>query len=253
MQLNQACTKFFGGYFSTNERTKKTKEAYLSDLTQFCVFAGEGLPLKALSGSLVERWCAHLRWQEYSPASIRRKMVVLKVFCSYWVRKGSLRESPFWRVKLSYGRVEHLPRALSAREMRKLLSQARRNNYSAAPSLNGEVATQGDSLRASSPEYRSLRNLALVDLLFATGLRVGEVSSLNVQDFFMRESVFRVKGKGGRHRLAVVVDEETVRVQRKYLETRARIETRSPALFLNSSGMRLTTQGIANVIARLRE
>jgi site-specific recombinase XerD len=49
------------------------------------------------------------------------------------------------------------------------------------------------------------------------------------------------------------VDEETVRVQRKYLEVRTQIETRSPALFLNSSGGRLTTQGIANVIARLRE
>jgi integrase/recombinase XerD len=92
-----------------------------------------------------------------------------------------------------------------------------------------------------------------MDLLFATALRVGEVSALNVQDFFVREAVFRVKGKGGRDRLALVVDEETVRVRRKYLEARARIETRSPALFLNSSGMRLTTQGIANVIARLRE
>lgn len=253
MQLNQACSKFVGGYFSTNERTKKTRDAYLSDLTQFCVFAGEGLPLKAVSGSVVERWCAHLRRQEYSPASIRRKMVVLKVFCAYWVRKGSLRESPFWRVKLSYGRAEQLPRALSAREMRKLLSQARRSNSSAAASLNGKGAAQLESLKASSPEYRSLRNLALVDLLFATGLRVGEAASLNVQDFFARESFFRVKGKGGRHRLAVVVDEETVHVQRKYLEARARIETRSPALFLNSSGGRLTTQGIANVIARLRE
>jgi site-specific recombinase XerD len=180
-------------------------------------------------------------------------MVVLKVFCSYWVRKGSLRESPFWRVKLSYGRVEQLPRALSAREMRKLLSQARRNNSYAAAVLNDEGAAPLGSLRVSSPEYRSLRNLALVDLLFATGLRVGEVSSLDVQDFFTRESVFRVKGKGGRDRLAVVVDEETVRVQRKYLEARAQVKTRSPALFLNSSGNRLTTQGIANVIAQLRE
>jgi integrase/recombinase XerD len=92
-----------------------------------------------------------------------------------------------------------------------------------------------------------------VDLLFATGLRVGEVSALDVQDFFVRESVFRVKGKGGRDRLAVVVDEETVRVLRLYLEARGRIGTRSPALFLNSSGNRLTTQGISNVIARLRE
>jgi site-specific recombinase XerD len=253
MHLSQACTKFVSGYFSTNERTKKTKAAYCSDLTQFKVFAGEDLLLKSVSGAVIEHWCAHLRQQEYSPTSIRRKMVVLKVFCSYWVRKGSLRESPFWRVKLSYGRVEQLPRALSAREMRKLLSQARKNNSSARTLPHDKSATRLDPLRASSPEYRSLRNLALVDLLFATGLRVGEVSSLDVQDFFMRESVYRVKGKGGRDRLAVVVDEETVRVQRKYLEARAQVETRSPALFLNSSGMRLTTQGIANVIAQLRQ
>lgn len=252
MQLNEACEKFVSGYFSTNERTKKTKAAYCSDLTQFKVFAGEYLLLKSMSGALIERWCAHLRRRGYSPTSIRRKMVILRVFCSYWVRKGSLRESPFWRVQLSYGRVEQLPRALSAREMQKLLSQARRKNSSTSVLLDKEPTLEAP-LRASSREYRSLRNLALVDLLFATGLRVGEVSSLNVQDFFMRESVFRVKGKGGRYRLAVVVDEETVRIQRNYLQARSQIETRSTALFLNSSRQRLTTQGIANVIAQLRE
>ncbi len=164
-----------------------------------------------------------------------------------------LRESPFWRVKLSYGRVEQLPRALSAREMRKLLSQARKKDAPAPADFDGVRETPSASLRVSSAEYISLRNLALVDLLFATGLRVGEVSALNVQDFFVKEAISRVKGKGGRNRLALVVDEEAVRIKRKYLEARARTETRSPALFLNSSGMRLTTQGIANVITRLRE
>src|SRR5215212_4298956 len=155
MQLSQACTKFISGYFSTNERTKKTKAAYCSDLTQFKVFAGEDLLLKSVSGAVIERWCAHLRQREFSPTSIRRKMVVLKVFCSYWVRKGSLRESPFWRVKLSYGRVEQLPRALSAREMRKLLLQARRGYSSAATVLNDGWETTSASLRVSSHEYRS--------------------------------------------------------------------------------------------------
>jgi integrase/recombinase XerD len=253
MQLSQACTKFFSGYFSTNERTKKTKAAYCSDLAQFTAFAGEDILLKSVSGAVIERWCARLREQQYAPTSIRRKMVVLKVFCSYWVRNGSLKESPFWRVKLSYGKVEQLPRALSAREMRKLLLQARRGYSFTQAALNDEVATQFNSLKASSPAYRSLRNMALVDLLFATGMRVGEVASLNVQDFLPRESVFRVKGKGGRDRLAIVVDEETVRVQRAYLEAREQIETKSPALFLNSSGRRLTTQGIANVIAQLTD
>lgn len=137
--------------------------------------------------------------------------------------------------------------------MRKLLSQARRNHSSAATVLNVEGMVSSASSRASSPEYRSLRNLALVDLLFATGLRVGEVSSLNVQDFFVREAVFRVKGKGGRDRLAIIADEETLRVQRNYLEARTQIRTRSSAHFLNSSGDRLTTQGITNVVRQLRE
>ena len=62
------------------------------------------------------------------------------------------------------------------------------------------------------------RNLALVDLLFATGMRVGEASTLNVQDFTPSESVFRIKGKGGRDRLAYLVDEQTVHIQLKHFE-----------------------------------
>lgn len=75
-----------------------------------------------------------------------------------------------------------------------------------------------------------MRNLALVDLLFATGMRVGEVSALDLADFAISESVFRVKGKGGRDRLALIVDEETVRIQREHFELRSHIDSDSPAL-----------------------
>ena len=81
---------------------------------------------------------------------------------------------------------------------------------------------------------------------------MGEVSSLNVSDYLIEEAAFRVKGKGGRGRLAYVVDKETVQIQREHLKARTRIESKSPALFLNPSGDRLSTQGIANVIAKLR-
>jgi site-specific recombinase XerD len=79
MQLNQACTKFVNGYFSTNDRAEKTRAAYLSDLAQFNVFAGEDLPLKSVSGALIERWSAHLRQLRYSPASISRKSSVARI------------------------------------------------------------------------------------------------------------------------------------------------------------------------------
>lgn len=104
----------------------------------------------------------------------------------------------------------------------------------------------------ASRDYQALRNLALVDLLFATGMRVGEASALDLRDYFAKEAVFRVHGKGGRDRLAFVVDEQTVQIQRAHLEARARIKTASPALFVNASGGRLSTQGITNVIAKLR-
>jgi site-specific recombinase XerD len=253
MRLREANAEFLTGYFSTNKRGKKTEAAYRSDLAQFCAFAGEDLGLQALDGSLIERWAAHLRQEEYSPASIRRKIVVLKVFCSYWVRKGALPESPFWRVRLSYGRVEQLPRALTEREMRALLSRAWRNYLKVAAGRDGvEANTHGGNRHASARDYRALRDLALIDLLFATGMRVGEASALDVRDFLTREAVFRVQGKGGRDRLAFAVDEQTVRIQREHAEARARVRTDSPALFVNASGGRLSTQGMTNVIAKLR-
>jgi site-specific recombinase XerD len=252
MRLDQAITEFLSGYFSTHERAKKTEVAYSSDLTQFGVFLGGEFDLLSLSGSVIERWAAHLRGVKYSPASSRRKIVVLKVFCSYWVRKGVLSESPFWRVKLSLGRVEQLPRALTEREMRALLTRARRNHSDDEGRRQRETMPTPRVGAAPPLGYRALRNLALVDLLFATGMRVGEASALDIRDFFVREAAFRVQGKGGRDRLAFTVDEETVRIQRAHLEARERIKTESPALFINASGGRLSTQGITNVIARLR-
>jgi integrase/recombinase XerD len=84
-------------------------------------------------------------------------------------------------------------------------------------------------------------------------MRVGEVSSLNLADFVVAESVFRVKGKGGRDRLAFVVDERTVRTQREHLTARTGRNSQSTALFLNTAGERLSTQGIANIIAQFRK
>jgi integrase/recombinase XerD len=252
MQLEQAICEFLYGYFSTHQRSRKTRVAYSSDLEQFSLYAGKDLAFSALGGPLIEDWAAHLRVEGYAPASMRRKIVVLKVFCSYWVRRGELAESPFWRVKLSFGRIEQLPRALTETEMRILLDQAGRNLSAEIP-RKGAVLARSMTSRASSRSYRALRNLALVDLLFATGMRVGEASSLDLEDFAVAESVFRVQGKGGRPRLAFVVDEHTVRIQREHLDARSQIVTESPALFLNTTRERLSTQGMANIIAKFRE
>jgi site-specific recombinase XerD len=248
MNVRESTAEFLLGYFSTHERRNKTKTAYTSDLKQFEVFIGADVSLLSVNGAAIERWAAHLHRAGYSPSSLRRKMAALKVFCGYWLRKGEIPESPFWRVKLSFGRTRQLPRTLTESEMRALLLQGARNcAASVAHRRNRNVR------RESFREYKRLRDLALVDLLFATGMRVGEVSALDLCDFVVEEAVFRVQGKGGRNRLAFAVDAETVRIQRAHLERRAKSVTESAALFLNAAGERLSTQGISKVLAALRK
>jgi integrase/recombinase XerD len=250
MRLRQACTDFLSGYFSTHDRSTKTKAAYRCDLTQFEQFVGSNTDLASLDSTTIEDWAAHLRREKYCPTSIRRKIVVLKVFFGYWVRKGALQESPFWRVKLSLGRIAQLPRALTEREMRALLIQAGRSHSEGASRVSESLLAQ--TARPLHGPYRAIRNLALVDILFATGMRVGEVSALNITDFIVDEGMFKIKGKGGRARVGFAVDEKSLRIQKDHLETRLRAQTESPALFLNSLGDRLSTQGITNVIVKMR-
>ena len=246
MQLHEASAGFLIGYFSTHERSDRTKVAYTCDLALFQSFAGSALDLSSLTGEVIEDWAAHLKQKGYAPASVRQKIITLRVFCGYWLRKGSLPESPFWRVKLSFGRVEQLPRSLTKLEAQALLAQARQRG-----NVDGDGSIVGRG-RTSFCEFRPLRNSALVDILFATGMRVGEVSTLDIADFSVDDGVFRVQGKGGRDRLAFIVDRETIKIQRDHLNARLRINTENPALFINPAGQRLTTQSIANVIAGLR-
>ena len=80
MLLDQAIEDFFRGYFSTHERSAKTRIAYRSDLDQVATHATRDFELTSLTPAFIESWAADLRLKKYSPASMRRKMVVLRVF-----------------------------------------------------------------------------------------------------------------------------------------------------------------------------
>jgi site-specific recombinase XerD len=182
MQLNEATAGFLADYFSTHTRAKSTRIAYARDLEQFKTFVGVGIELLSVTASLIESWAVCLREKGYAPASVRRRMATLRVFFSYSMRRGLLSESPFWRVKLSLGRIQQLPRSLTKREAQTLLAHARQlYSNSGGNTCIGPVSK--DRLPRTFRSYRTIRNSALVDLLFATGLRVGEMSSLDINDF----------------------------------------------------------------------
>src|ERR1700733_12612911 len=79
-------------------------------------------------------------------------------------------------------------------------------------------------------EFRALRNVALLEMMFATGMRVGEISATNLEDFHAAESAIKVHGKGGKERMVYLVDPFTTEVQREYISQRRLLPITSRAL-----------------------
>ena len=241
MSLKRSVRSFCEGYFSTCERSEKTYRAYRCDLHQFSKYIGPRKQLRCILPEDIERWAAHLRQDGYAPASIQRKMAALRTFFRYWVRRGSIDTSPLWRVRLSFSRGRQLPRCLSKAEIRRLLRHAEKAARKADEPFDAP----------SDRAFLSLRNLALIDLLFATGIRVGEANQLDLASYHTDDRTFFIHGKGGRHRLAFLTEKNTIDIQRRYLKARAEIPASTNALFLNRLGGRLTTAGMANVVRTL--
>ncbi len=90
--------------------------------------------------------------------------------------------------------------------------------------------------------------MAIVEIMFATGIRVGELVSLRLRDWSEEDSAFIVMGKGCRQRLAVMPDERSKRALKEYLIRRQALNLGHDSLFPNSSGKKLSTQGVARVL-----
>src|SRR5688572_5061730 len=119
MQLKTAIENFLSGYFSTCRRSAKTVSAYKMDLDQFQTYVGD-ISLIQIGSETIESWAKELETRGYVPVSIRRKCATLRVFFGYWVRKGQVMNSPFWKIRLDLGRRPDLPRNLTASDAKLL-------------------------------------------------------------------------------------------------------------------------------------
>lgn len=242
MKLTVAIDQFINGYFSTHDRSLKTLQAYTSDLQQFCRFLKRpGRDVNTLAPEDVEAWALALKRDTYQPASIRRKMASLRTFCNYWARRNVLTSSPFWRLRLNLGASRTLPRVLTSDEVAALLRCATRE-AAAYPARAQSVF--GDAFFAQ-------RNHAVVELLFATGLRVGELAAMQLEDLSLEDRSLIVHGKGRRERLAFLVEPRSFAVVSAYARARENVDADTSAFFINAERRPLSTQSIAALLHRL--
>lgn len=243
MLLKRSVELFLVGYFSTCQRSQKTIQAYSIDLKQFRKAVGSRSRLDKITPEKLEGWAVELRDAGYASTTIRRKFATLRVFFGYWVRKRKLESSPLWQIRLDLATERVLPQVLTLAEAKMLLRQAKKE-LGAYPR---RLSTTTDAT------FLALRNLAIVELLLATGMRVGELTLATIADFREDEAALLVRGKGSRQRLALLPDARSLRVLGTYSKHRQNIKTDTKSFFVNVFGGALSTQGAANVVSRLSE
>ncbi len=235
MELGHCVTQFVNRYSLTCDLSDRTRRAYQTDLAQFCAHTGNHTPLDAVGADEVEGWATELKSRGLEPATLKRKFAVLGVFFNYWVRRNALPSSPLRHTRLDLGRSRKLVRTLRANEMRALLLAADRAARTQHRQWRRELA---------------IRNRALVEVMFGTGIRVGEAARLRMEDV-VDHSTLRIRGKGARERLAVLTDVRTVTALNEHMILRRECATVAPAVFLGRRGDQLSEQGIGRVVAAL--
>ncbi len=180
MTIDAAIPMFLHGHLRTDARSALTRRAYTIDLRQFQTFLGSKTLVSVIGVSHLESWADHLLRERYSSASIRRKFATVRVFFQFLSRKEVIETSPLWKFRLTLRKESVLPRSLCPADARLLIERAWSQH-----SQDGRPRC-----------FRSIRNLALIEVLFTTGIRVGELVKLRLADWHPSECTLLIRGKG---------------------------------------------------------
>jgi len=206
-----------------------TVAAYESDLSQFLAFAGRergtrgALEPKHLDLDLIRGFLGELYRQGQARASVARKVSALRTFVRYLRREGWIDSDPA-ALAVAPKREQKVPAHLSVDEMSQLL----------------------DAPDASTPLGR--RDRAILELFYASGIRLSELVALDLEDVDLAGRMVRVMGKGRKERI-VPFNQKASAALRAWLKDRLAL-TRGDALFVNARGGRLTGRSVQRLVAR---
>lgn len=210
-----------------------TISAYRNDLTQFVGYLrrptaeDHQAPMTVwteLTDDYLTSYLLHLRARDYASSTVARKTAAIKSFCHFLLSDGVMRADP--AANMASPKVDkYMPRAITPLEVARLLEQ---------PAKVG----------AERPE--ALRDRAMLETLYATGMRVSELVALNVHDVDLEANTTRCSGKAGRGRTVPLKESAVAALDRYLRDGRPVIADDTDddqALFLNHRGHRLTRQG----------
>jgi len=271
--MKQAIESYLEYLVSVKNSSPHTISNYGKDLRQFVAFLtppGMALPaLTAINHGIIREFVAHLHEEGLEKTSIARKLAALRSFFKYCVREGKLNESPA-RLVPTPKLPKRIPSILSAEEMNSFLNQLEEMGGSLPKTTKKSKKDWPPAEALASPSEPKLReeglllrrDRALLELLYAAGLRVSELTGLDLVDIEQKERVLRVIGKGNKERI-VPYGNKAQQALDKYWPLREQLllqtsggyasSTATPhseAVFLNYAGRRLTQRSVGRIVKK---
>jgi integrase/recombinase XerC len=265
--LKQTINNFLEYLRSVKNSSPHTVMHYGKDLEQFREYLsppGEQAPeVMKITHHLIREFVGHLHEQGLQKSSIARKLAALRSFLKYCVREGILNENPA-RLVPTPKLPKRIPMVLSAEDMSRFLDQMAGTNGSAAP-REGKRNGPGLPATGSRTGFLTLedtrllpRDRAILELLYAAGLRVSELTGLNLADMDQKDQMLRVRGKGSKERI-VPYGGKAAEAMRRYWPVREGLLLESEehgrrpsveAIFLNHRGRRLTQRSVGRIVKK---
>ena len=205
--------------------SNNTIESYKRDLTKFYVYIDKDL--KKVSKDDIKNYLKHLYDDKINERSIARNISTLKTFYKFLNITKIINNNPVDSIS-SPKLGKKLPNTLSEEDINKLLDIKLIDNY-------------------------SYRNKAMLELMYATGLRVSELVNLKVYDVNLEEAIVKTMGKGSKERIIPIGDYALNALKIYINEYRSTLFKRevNDYLFLNNHGMKMTRQGFFKIIKKL--
>ena len=212
----------------------KTLKAYRIDLSQFIEHMEQnGLEL---TKAAVASYITTLH-QTYKPRSIRRKIASIKAFCTFLEYEELHKENPFKKLRLKLAPPMVLPRTIPLAVIGGILSAAYHQQE------NQDSLTQHQRMTV-------LRDIAVLELLFATGMRVSELCSLKQNDIRLDVGEVRIHGKGAKERLVQIASPHVLQALSNYKNSYADDILQSSSFFVNRYGNALSDQSVRAIISK---
>jgi integrase/recombinase XerC len=262
----QAIEKYLEYLRSVKNSSPHTVLNYGKDLQQFAAYLTppeEKIPaLAEITHQIIREYVGHLHSQDLQKSSIARKLASLRSFFKYCVREGMIKENPA-RLVPTPKLPKRVPSVLSAEEMNGFLNQLAAPEKAAGKLLPRVAGETRPAKRAASDDEGLLlkRDRALLELLYAAGLRVSELTGLNLADMDRREKILRVRGKGNKERI-VPYGGKAQEALEAYWPVREQLllqagpgrqrrgAAHSEAIFLNYVGRRLTQRSVGRIVKK---